>query len=657
MAGALTSFILVLLLAFGLYYLTGIKSGFTPLIAITVMADIALVFSFFDLLGKGVTLGCYSVPVIVFLYAFFKDKDRRAFDKKAMEFFSPAVVLFIISGVFMLIFLAVKQPVMAEWDEFSFWGMSAKLIYNNGALYTYYPSSMLSKSIPPALPVLTYIFGHLNGGFIEWVCYFAYDILLFACFAAVATAFDSKKSHLGTMVFIAMFLLPWFFRLTEHVSFIDTSYISVYSDIPMGVLMGRAAAVCLLEENNALKRTAQSIPVLIFLTLCKDMGLALGCIAAFMAFFGRVACFENLPKIKIKELLAACLGAAAQLMVIGLAYFGWSAHLARAMSVDRSDFGGSSGMGMAEMIITGFKQLFSHNPEEKFATVKQLMISAFFNTRVSMLGSGLKVMIFITGIFALAFLLGGKKDKLRRAFVYIRGVISFVGYYVFHLFLYVYVFRNDAYSLVSYDRYMYTFYCGFMMAAVRVLARAAAGQSPAGGRRPRQRALAGVCCVFVLLFARYAARGNLFTAYDSSNARIRKQVEKKVRAIENVVSSEDVIYLHTGEDEGFRWFIYTFVMSDNVLAPQHFIWLPGVEEEDIPQRAVENLREFFTEYKVTHFLVDFGAGEFWGQYMTELFDTPMEDVGKDKVAYYKVNYTDDGGLYFALIEKVPVVYN
>ena len=657
MAGALMTFIMVLLLAFGLYYLAGVKSGFTPLIAMAVIADIALVFSFFGQLRMGVLTGCYIVPVVVFLCAFLKEKDKRAFGRKAIEFFSPGVVLFILSGVFMLSFLAVKQPVMAEWDEFSFWGMSAKLISENNALYTYYPSSMLSKSVPPALPVLTHIFGHLNGGFTEWVCYFAYDLLLFACFAAVSAAFEKERSHLGTMVFISMFLLPWFFRLTGFVPFIDTSYISVYSDIPMGVVFGAVMAMCLLDEGSVVKRTLQSLPVLAFLTLCKDMGLALGCMARFIAFFGRIACLENLPKVKIKEFFGLCRGAVCQLAVIGRAYLGWSAHLARAMSVDRSDFGGSSGMGMAEMIITGFKQLFSSHPEEKFAAVKERMFHAFFDTRVSVIGSGVRVMIFITIIFALAFVFGGKKDKLRRAFVYIRGIISFVGYYIFHLFLYVYIFRNDGYTLASYDRYMYTFYCAFLMAAVRVLARAASGQSPAGGRRPRQRALAAVCCVIILFFARFAARGNLFTAYDGSNASVRFQVQAKTDAISQAVSPGDVIYCYTGEDDGFRWFIYTYTMPDNIIVPQHYIWLPFVREKDIPHRAVEDLRRFFREHGVTHFLVDYGANEFWRQYMDSLFDRPITDMGSGSVAYYKVNYLDDGGLSFTLIDKAPVVYN
>ena len=636
MLNILLAFGAVMAFAFALHTLFDIKSGITPLLALCAMILTGVIFAMADLLQAGVVI---SLLAAYGSLAFAVYKNRGGIRTKAVSFFSAPVILFCASSGLMLAFRAVRQPMMSSWDEFSFWGMARKLVKERDAIYTFYSSSMLGNSIPPAMPVLSYIFQRFTPQFCEWTCFFAYDVLLFACMAAAArTAGDSW--HRSVPVYITAFLTPFIFRFTARVSYIQNTYISAYSDMPMAFLFAGRVAVYLCERKGLRGLLSVSMPLAV-LVFVKDMGFALARVAVFVIFFDSLVC-EQAPKGQFFKTAALKLAAAAAMFLVACAAFaGWSVHLSGVSGVDRTDFGGSSQMGMAQIIISGFRQLLIGPADEKFAAVRDMMFSAFFDRKTAMAGSGFIVVCVIAAVLFAAFVSADRNGKKRRAALLTTGAVGFAGYYIFHLFLYVYVFRNDAYNLASYERYMNIYYAGWFVMAVCMLAACRQKKRIAGGA-----SLLAVCLAATALFVRYTDSGNLFVSCDENYASFRKNVMLKTDYIRPYISEEDVIYWYSSGDDGMRWFIYTYEFTDNYIAPDIYIDVYGLEQPEKMEKYQRELREYFIEKGVTHILIDNSSAEF-AENLGGLFDVPMNDIGLDSLGYYKVNYTDDG-FYFTL---------
>lgn len=636
MLNILLAFGAVLAFAFVLHALFDIKSGVSPLLALCAMVLTSVIFAMADLLKAGVLISLVAAYGS-FVFAVYKNRD--GIKTKAVSFFSAPVILLCASSALMLVFLAVRQPLMSSWDEFSFWGTARKLVKEHEAIYTFYSSSMLGSSIPPAMPVLSYIFQRFTPQFCEWTCFFAYDVLLFACMAAAArTAGDDW--HRSVPVYITAFLTPFIFQFTARVSFIQNTYISAYSDMPMAFLFAGRVAVYLCENKGLRGLLSASLPLAV-LVFVKDMGFALARIAVFIIFFDSIVCVR-IPKGKfLKTAAGKLVAAAAMFLVACVSFVGWSMHLSSVSGVNRTDFGGSSQMGMAQIIISGFTQLLIGPADEKFAAVRDMMFSAFFDRKTAMAGSGFFVVCMIAAVLFAAFLSADRNGKKRRASLLATGAIGFAGYYIFHLFLYVYVFRDDAYNLASYERYMNIYYAGWFVVAVCMLAACRQKKRIFGGA-----SLLAVCLAATALFVRYTDSGNLFVACDENYPSFRKNVMMKTDYIRPYIDKEDVIYCYSGGDDGMRWFIYTYELSDNYIVPDKYIEVYGLEQPEKMEKYQRELRKYFIEKGVTHILIDNSSAEFVENF-GDLFDVPMNEIGLDSLGYYKVNYTDDG-FYFTL---------
>ena len=50
------------------------------------------------------------------------------------EILSPAFVFFVLASLAVLVLFAARRPVFNEWDEFSFWGIAAKVVKTENQL-------------------------------------------------------------------------------------------------------------------------------------------------------------------------------------------------------------------------------------------------------------------------------------------------------------------------------------------------------------------------------------------------------------------------------------------------------------------------------------------------------------------------------------------
>lgn len=631
---SLISFSAIVAFAFALYAVRGIKAAITPLVSVTVLINVVSLMGMADLLMPGVWLA-YGISAAALVFALFRNRD--SLKEKLTGFLSPGVVLFLISSLAMLVFLAMRQPLMTEWDEFSFWGISKHLLNINDQLYTFYKSSMIGNSTPPTLAVVSYFFQWANAEFAEWIAFFGYDVMFFACYSAFTAAFDRKGWHNAFIVYLFGFLSPYIFEVYTKIIFLEPVYITSMADIPLGVVTAGALAVYFFSDDGDSRDVLPLLPVLMFLTFIKDMGFALSCIVAFVAFFDMLVGKKEFSFVKIKGFLGKCFAAAAMLITAAGSFLGWSAHMASVMQRNPFELGGETNMSQVQMLITGIKELLIGPQSEKFVIIKQSMIDAFFTTRLSMVGSGAVIFAIVTVLFVLAFVFSDKTGRKRTAMMYVTTIIGFVGYYIFHLFLYVYIFKDNAYGLVSYNRYIYPYYIMWLSAAVFALCIAVKN----GRRFWAKGALFGfVGCVF-LLFNYYVSYDNIFIECNDRSFATRLDIKKRVAYIEDAIGEDDVIFLHSGGDTGERWFIYTHELAANMIVEEKPVDTAGLTEDEVVEKYQQAFYDRFVQTGVTHLLID-RPSEAFAKYFDEFFvDGSVWDVEANCIGYYKVNYEND----------------
>ena len=633
MLNAVISFAAVVLFAFGLHITFNLKAALTPLVSVAVLINVVSLAGMFDLLKPGVFMA-YGLAAAVFCLGVAKNRD--SIRQKLSSFLQPGVVLFLIASVAMLAFLAIRQPLMTEWDEFSFWGISEHLLNLRHQLYTFYKSSMIGNSTPPTLGVLSYFF-QWGTEFAEWITFFGYDVMFFACYSAFTAAFDSKKWNSAFVVYFLGFLCPYIFEVYTKIIHLEPVYITSMADIPLGIVTAGALAVYFFSDDGDSRDVLPLLPVLMFLTLIKDMGFALSCIVAFIAFFDMLVSRKEFSFLKIKGFFGKCFAAAAMLVTAAGSFLGWSAHMARVMQRNPFELGGETNMSQVQMLITGVKELLIGPQSEKFVYVKNRMTDAFFTSKISMFGSGLVIFALVTALFAIAFIFGNKNGRKRSAMMYITTIIGFVGYYVFHLFLYVYIFKDNAYGLVSYNRYIYPYYILWLLAAVFAVCLAAAD----GKKFFAKSALFGFTAVVFLVFSVYTSPDNIFIECNDRSFATRLDIKKRMDYIEDAIGEDDVIFLHCGGDSGERWFIYTHELARNMVVEEKPVDTAGLTEAETIAKYQQAFYDRFVQTGVTHLLIDRPSKAF-ALYFDQFFENgSVWDVETNCMAYYKVNYHDN----------------
>ncbi len=645
------SFIAILMFALFLYANFKIKSGIAPIISLTLIISAVTIASLFNLLLFGV-IASYVIVALLTIYTVIRQK-RQIF-ATVKGFFSVGVTLFCVASALMLIFLATAQPLFSEWDEFSFWGTSQKLIYLNDALYTFYDSSLIGNTTPPSLGVLSYYFGAFNAQFYEWTSFFAYDVMFFAICASFTAFFKKDKWYLGAMMFALGFLLPYFFTVYTKAIHVVPVYISAYSDIPLGMMFGASLAVYFFGTKEREENIFWLIPMLFFFTLTKDMGFALSLIVVFIVFFDLVT---NVHKKQYKLFfLKGIIAKFCAVIVLALAslaaFLVWAAHMGAVMQVDRFSLGGAQNMGMAQMLITGVLELFSPVKSEKFTTISSYMVSAFFDREISMIGSGLITTCAITVVFLFALIACVKSERIRVLALYLSSLFCFVCYYVFHIFLYVYIFKDNGYALPSYERYIYAYYMGwFMLAVITVIVSTMKSNIFANIKTAAL--IFGVVGMFSLTSYLLSAE-NMFLGIDDSSYSLRNTVKEKTALLGDAVQEDDVIYCLSGmNDYGQRWFIYSLEYAQNKIVLEtenlhEFEQYSGTEQEKI-EAARSYIIEDFKQKGVTNLLIDF-SNVLTETYLAQDFDEPTVEYGLTGIAYYEVEYIGDDDIEFHLIK-------
>lgn len=369
---------------------------------------------------------------------------------------APGFCLFVAGAVLLAVYLAVRQPLFSEWDEFVFWGTAPKLLWQDNALYTTANMGWAwTATQHPGLPVLGYFAHFFAGGFAPWRVYWVYDILMLASACALLSPFAAKQWRAGLPLVLAALLAPYFFTVFSRQIFLTKVYLSAYAEIPAGMLLAAALALYFAGRGKGGALWQALVPLAAFV-LIKDNLLVVALVAA-----GVMAADCLLFPLQKRPLWRRWVNFLVVFACTLVPYVIWKLHAGWANSQNPVTGGAdTTSMPIGQAVVATLRQLLGLQPAtEKFTAARQGMASAFFTRDVSMAGPSAPTLLLLAALFALAFALHQTARQRRR--IALCGVLLAGGYLGFQFVMlvsYAFIFKYDAVLLHDYDRYFSTYY-------------------------------------------------------------------------------------------------------------------------------------------------------------------------------------------------------
>ena len=492
---------------------------------------------------------------------------------EARRLLSPGAVVFWGLAVSFAVYFSVRQPMFHDFDEFSFWGPAAQMTSTTDHLYTICEYGTPWQATQNCgLIVLSY-FVQFFGTFEPFKVYLAYDLLLFACIAALVGVIGFKHYRLALPMAVIGWCTPWFFTVYARTVAVDDTYMSAYGDIPAGMLAGGAVAMwlALRSEKSAGPRWAV-LPVLALLANIKDNTfpialIAAGCIAADAFLFDY--------KDRWKEGLARRFGFAVLCLAVPLAqYKVWSSYIA--MLVQKNAESGGTGVTSLSPFgaaLQGTKMLLGLSVPEEYAARQEQFFAAIQNMwaaflskdrLVSMVGQGVLVTGLILGMFVIALVFAkGMRQRLRVLCWMGLSTLGFAAYSYVITISYGFIFKPfQAEGLDDYNRYMDTYYIVWFLIAAAVLSWVV--QTGRWRLLGQAGALAFACLMLLRVNMMVLPQMSVLGFSDATFAD-QYLIMEKVDAVKAQIDEDDRIFFVSQGDDGLLWFTYSCYFQPNIL--------------------------------------------------------------------------------------------
>lgn len=574
--------------------------------------------------------------------------------------------------------LAVSDPLFTQWDEFSFWGTAAKVVKQTDALYTAAGTNLAARSYPPALPVLGYAFAFASPAFRPWLLLAGYGVLSFFVFGAVLgavkapTIFEKKlraapdttdgegvqrtaRARRTAAAFGALALVLAPFAVESwYANQQLMAYTTAYADLMLGELCAGGIAVWYaataagpLRGRRLAAALAAVACVTAVLGLTKDVGLPLGLVIMLVCGLDCLAVSDRQTPLA-RRLGRAALVLAVLLAAAVLAYAGWSVHLAAALGQDRSQTGGSAQLSTVGMLAAGVRELLGIGRSEKFSAVLSAMLSAFFGRRVSVFGSGLGTLAALAALLGLAYWLAGHGARRRVVGFAAAAGAGYLGYTFFQLLCYVYVFSDvEGRNLVSYERYMSTYYLFWLLGALCLLLLCARRARPAAPRSLLATAavLLAFCCLRIRPQQTLLARPATF--WDMQTL-IGQRAAQALAAAGTDDMQDEKVFLVSQWDTGARWYAYAYALE-----PLALLRLPGDATVLVPGETQpvsyadplcldrQSMADFLQTNGCTLLLMDVDDDDFHREF-APLFSDGLAGFERGEVSVYRIVYEASG---------------
>lgn len=557
------------------------------------------------------------------------DKERRAL---LGRFATPAMAFFIAASAAFYLILSVKQPWFQQWDEFSFWGIAAKNVFERNELYTLFESSMLSVSYAPALPLFSCFMQRLAPQFAEWRVMAAYDVM----FAASLSLLFARESFKKPLRLLAITAFGAFGLYMFWYSFLGARlFATSCADILLGVTFGGALlawyAGC---EGEGAGRYIAAALGLALLPMIKDVGLAFGLVAAvvisFDMFIGGVYSKTARP-----------FAAAGLLAAAALSYRAWNVHYASTLSVDRT------------AVYYKYTALEMLAGEDAFfnETLSVMFGEELFRRQLVMFGPIIDMLVVFTAIpLVCALFCKSRRGALRLCCGSLLLLAGFFAYYFFIAYAYAAIFyRGDAAVLAAFERYISAYAIGWYLALVGLVKSEA-------GRWRFERARDGgalVCALFtaaVFVFSPVHPDQYLLTSpkVQLPLSERREHWRDFSQTLKQELPDDARLYLICQGSDGEEWFYLNYEAQP--------LWLcrtleGGTFAPESDERGrydafadADEFMEYLAKYGVEYLVVE-RTDEYFDENFSQLFADGLATFKADGTTLYKLTETGGGARF------------
>lgn len=641
-----------------------IPAPFAPLIALCAAPLWLTLWGLAGLLQLGGWLW-YLLAAVLLVVAV----EYKAGSNNYKKLASPAFVLFFAAALSAALYLAIRQPMLHEWDEFSLWGTGVKLMKVTGQMHTVAPMGWAWSATQTPTLLMTGYFAQIFGAFAAWKIYAGYAFLLLAVVAAVVGTIPAASYSISVPVAFIGLLTPWAFAIYNRKYAATPVWLLSYGDIPAGMLLGGTLALYFGLRREKAPLWPVFIP-LAALALVKDNTfvfalVAAGIMVADLLLFADRA--KNAPRLRRRVAslftrdkkkawqpqpgsytLAKRLGLSAGFFAAAaLPFVVWNRHIA-AVVAQRAAAGevASTSEDLLTVVIICFKMLFNIEPRTpQFSQALSNMLEAYFSIGlkrgpggiplpddyypISMFGGNIVITLLIVGIFAAAIIFAGKGALRRRAAVALGlSAGGFVGYYLLLLFSYGRIFKSAA--LISYNRYITAYYIGWFLLAVCFLALAARECKPHSFARLAALALA---VVMVLRTGVLLPLQNSDVGYPDAFFTAHRTEEKIAQSVLAALPDEGegrprVFFVSQGDSFGERWFHYSYWLLPALV--DYSINAGGSLTAPLPGRVMSEEYKLVTAIGLQKYLTKSGC-----EYMM------VERLDDEFIQSYKALFTDE----------------
>ncbi len=289
------------LLAFVLFQITGFTiyrtAKLTPmssfLSGIFFATVVTYIFGIFNLLYFGRLI--FFVAVFIFLFYDIYINRKANYFSYIKSYFNIFNIMNCIACILFLFIYIIQNPLFSYWDEYSFWGFSAKvaaefhyLLPSFDFIYHY------NEGIIAGSSVLSYVFSIFAPSFNDYTLLFSYTTIVISTFA-MATEFiilKTQKSnmYLSPVLFLLFCVTPFlqtYNTPTADFNSIHYAYSTSLVDFLIAIIAFSAVIIYFSNKEKPIY-----IISLLVLTLIKDVGIffAILCmciIVCFELFSGR----------------------------------------------------------------------------------------------------------------------------------------------------------------------------------------------------------------------------------------------------------------------------------------------------------------------------------------------------------------------------------
>lgn len=382
---------------------------------------------------------------------------------------------------------------------------------------------------------------------------------------------------------------PFFFTIYNHTIYLADTYLTSYGDVPAGLVFGGAVAMWLaLRQTDGPRWAVLSVLALAANLKANDFVLSLaaaGLIAVDAWFFCDGPFKQGLARRT--GFAAACFAAPMAIYYLwNIRYVGW-------LVARNSDSGGvgETTASLGQVVINGIKILLGQPVEGFFAERQPQFLQAMADMghqfwtsdgKLSMIGQGRNVVVFILLLFALAFVLAaGWRLRVRVAAMAVLSTLCFVGYNLMLALSYGFIFKPfQAEALTDYNRYIYSYYIGWFLMALGCLVVALLPQIEVHRATLAEKdgptaifssklytprwGLAGQGVVLLLAVAMLARQSQLVLpqlsvlGFADSEFADRKAIRAEAELVCSYLTEEDRVFFVSQGDNGEAWFSAVF---------------------------------------------------------------------------------------------------